>query len=267
MDIKSTIMKQKLFLATTICTLFFSAILISQESKREYYQIKTYIFDSEAQEKVTDKYLKDAFLPALKRQGISDIGVFKLRPGYNITTNKTYVLIPFANLDLFNAVEDKLAGDNVYLNAGKEYLEASYKEPPYKRVKSTLIRAFKDMPKMKPSEVSGDRKDRVYELRSYEGPNETYYRRKVHMFNEGGEIELFENLGFNAVFYGDAISGDKMPNLIYMTTFKDMETRDALWKDFVASDKWKEISVLPQYENTVSHADIMLLYPTAYSDY
>lgn len=256
-----------LFISITICILFFSTALSAQEDNREYYQIKTYTFDSETQENTTDNYLKDAFLPALKRQGISNIGVFKLRPGYNINTNKTYVLIPFSNLEVFNAVEEQLAKDTAYLNAGKEYLEASHEKAPYKRIQSTLIRAFKDMPKMQPTEVSGDRKDRVYELRSYEGPNETYYQRKVHMFNEGGEITLFDTLGFNAVFYGDVISGDKMPNLMYMTTFKDMQTRDKLWKDFVNSDKWSEIKDLPQYKNTVSHADIMLLYPTSYSDY
>ncbi|MEP1017429.1 NIPSNAP family protein, partial [Maribacter dokdonensis] len=77
----------------------------------------------------------------------------------------------------------------------------------------------------------------------------------------------FENLGFNAVFYADVISGDKMPNLMYMTTFNNMKERDALWKNFGSSDKWKEISVLDKYQNTVSHADIHLLYPTEYSDY
>ena len=261
-------MKQKFaLLSTTICILFFSITLSAQQDSREYYQIKTYTFDSESQEGVTDAYLKDAFLPALKRQGISNIGVFKLRAGYNITANKTYVIIPFSDLETLSMVEEQLSKDTAYLNAGKEYLEATHDKAPYKRVQSTLLRAFKDMPKMKPTTISGDRKDRVYELRSYEGPNETYYQRKVHMFNEGGEITLFDSLGFNAVFYGDVISGDKMPNLMYMTTFKDRASRDALWKDFVASDKWKEISVLPQYKNTVSHADIMLLYPTAYSDY
>jgi hypothetical protein len=87
------------------------------------------------------------------------------------------------------------------------------------------------------------------------------------MFNEGGEITLFDSLGFNAVFYGEVLSGDAMPNLMYMTTFKNMETRDSLWKEFFSSQKWEEIKDLPQYRNTVSRADIILLYPTDYSDY
>jgi len=234
---------------------------------QEYYQLKIYSFEREVQEGITDTYLMDAYIPALKRQGISHIGVFKLRPDYKTPSDKTFVLIPFSSLEQFVNVETKLAGDSAYLNAGKEYLEASHEQAPYHRIESILMRAFKEMPKMRPASLEGDRKERVYELRSYESPNEAYYKRKVHMFNEGGEIPLFESLGFNAVFYADVISGGQMPNLMYMTTFKDMETRDALWKDFFDSEKWGEISVMPQYQKTVSHADIMLLYPTAYSDY
>ena len=260
-------MRKKIQFLSIICALFCFSSIIAQERNGEYYQIRTYTFESEAQETITDNYLKTAFIPGLKRQGIKDIGVFKLRAGYNINANKIFVLIPFSNLEQFANVEEKLTKDAAYLSAAKDYLEASHKELPYKRINSTLLKAFKDMPVMKPSTVGGDRKNRVYELRSYEGPNEAHYIRKVHMFNEGGEITLFDNLGFNAVFYGDVISGDKMPNLMYMTTFENMEVRDALWKKFVDSDKWKEISVLPQYQNTVSHADIMLLFPTDYSDY
>ena len=87
------------------------------------------------------------------------------------------------------------------------------------------------------------------------------------MFNAGGEVKLFDRLKFNAVFYGEVISGSKMPNLMYMTTFTDQTSRDEHWEAFVDSPEWKEISVLSKYENTVSHADIYFLYPTAYSDY
>lgn len=249
------------------CILLFSMSLQAQESGQEYYQLKIYSFDSEAQEGITDSYLKDAYIPALKRQDISHIGVFKLRPNYKTPSNKTFVLIPFSSLEQFVNVEAKLASNTAYLNAGKEYLEASHEQAPYSRIESILMRAFKDMPKMKPASLEGDRKERVYELRSYESPNETYYKRKVHMFNEGGEISLFESLGFNAVFYAEVISGGQMPNLMYMTTFENRETRDALWKEFFNSEKWGEISVIPKYQKTVSHADIMFLYPTAYSDY
>ena len=47
------------------------------------------------------------------------------------------------------------------------------------------------------------------------------------LLTPGGEIILFDRLDFNAVFYGEVISGSKMPNLMYMTTFDNQESRDA----------------------------------------
>lgn len=260
-------MKNKFSLPVLLFLLAVITTFSSFAQEKEYYELKTYTIKNETQEKMVDDYLKNAYLPALKRMSIENIGVFKVRPDKFKVSNKIYVLIPFQSLAEFDKLEAMLAVDKTHLSAGAEYILATHDKKPFERINSVLLRAFPDMPKMKPSEVEGSRADRVYELRSYEGPTEAMYRRKVDMFNEGGEVELFDSLGFNAVFYADVISGDKMPNLMYMTTFTNMEKRDALWKDFVDSDKWKEISVMDKYLNTVSHADIDLLYPTEYSDY
>jgi hypothetical protein len=87
------------------------------------------------------------------------------------------------------------------------------------------------------------------------------------MFNAGGEVTLFDRLQFNSVFYAEVISGSKMPNLMYMTTFSDLESHDAHWDAFRNAPEWLELKDQPKYQNNVSHADIMLLYPTEYSDY
>jgi hypothetical protein len=58
-----------------------------------------------------------------------------------------------------------------------------------------------------------------------------------------------------------------MPNLMYMTTFTDQESRDEHWKAFGEAPEWKELIGMPKYEHNVSHADIIFLYPTEYSDY
>ena len=109
--------------------------------------------------------------------------------------------------------------------------------------------------------------EHVYELRSYESATEALYKNKLHMFNEGGEIALFNKLDFNAVFYGDVISGSRMPNLMYMTCFENMAARDAHWKTFVEDPEWKRISSLPKYQHNVSRADIILMHATAYADF
>ena len=255
-----------------ICSLAFLALTISfasiaKKKGRDIYQLKIYSFETEEQIATTDKYLKEAYLPALKRLNISEVGVFKLIPNDSETLKQIYVLIPFTSLDQFKALEGKLAKDKAYLAAGSEYINASYDNPPYQRIESILMNAFQDMPNMEASKVKGPRKDRVYELRSYESATEAYYVNKVDMFNAGGEIKLFDRLGFNAVFYAEVISGSKMPNLMYMTTFSNQEVRDKLWKEFFSSPEWEVLMGEEKYKHNVSHADKIFLYPTEYSDY
>jgi len=245
----------------------FMAILQTNAQTQEFYQLKTYTFDSEVQEKLTDDYLKNAFIPALKGLAITNIGVFKPRATDSDTPKKTYVLIPFTSLVQFRLLDDALSKNEIYLIKGKAYLEAAHDKPPYSRIESVLMKAFIDMPQLEASKLDGPRKDRIYELRSYEAATEALYKRKVDMFNAGGEIKLFDRLGFNAVFYAEVLSGPTMPNLMYMTTHANQEARDANWKAFVDSPEWNKLKVMPKYQNTVSKNVTLFLYPTEYSDY
>ena len=122
------------------------------------------------------------------------------------------------------------------------------------------------MPNLIAPSLSGNKTEHIYELRSYEGATERLYRQKVHMFNEGGEIALFSKLQFNAVFYAQVLAGSRMPNLMYMTSFNNMTERDEHWKAFGADTDWKRMSSLPEYQNTVSKADIILLNPAEFSE-
>jgi len=262
-------MKKRFYSASII---FFALILLGScqselDPRREFYQLKIYSLDSARQEAVMDKYLSEAYLPALKKQGLKNIGVFKNRKTETDSSTSIYVLVPYGSLDLVQTVEDNVLLDPSYLKSAEPFLTSSNMEAPYARQRSVLLRAFKDMPMMRPTMVVGSRTDRVYELRSYESATEEKYRNKVDMFNAGGEVKLFERLGFNAVFYGEVLSGQVMPNLMYMTTFTDLKSRDEHWKVFVDSPEWKALKAMPKYEKNVSHIDIYFLYPADYSDY
>ena len=251
--------------------LLFAGIIVlissTNANAKEFYQLKTYTFKSAKQEVVTDNYLRDAFLPAIKRLGIKNVGVFKPRLSETDTLKRTILLIPFASFSQFQTLQEELAKDQKHLTAGKDYLDANFDNPPYLRTESVLLEAFKDMPFIKAPALEGDRANRVYELRSYESATEAYHNSKVDMFNAGGEIKLFERLKFNAVFYARVISGPKMPNLMYMISFADEASRKAHWDSFSNSPEWKELKAIPKYLNTVSHIDESFLYPTDYSDY
>jgi len=238
-----------------------------QNDNREFYQLKIYSFESDEQVKTTDSYLKDAYIPALKQSGISAVGVFKEHVAHDSIIGKTYLLIPFNSMNDFISLESKLSALDIHSSMGSNYVEAAYDNPPYKRIESILMKAFVDMPKMAVPNLKGARKDRVYELRSYESATEKLYKNKVDMFNAGGEVPLFDQLGFNAVFYAEVLSGPKMPNLMYMTTHENQEAQTENWKSFSDSPIWNKLKVRPEYQNNVSHIDKYMLYPTAYSDY
>lgn len=250
-----------------ILLFLFTLSTWGQANQREYYQLKTYLLDSEEQEQKTDQYLSEALLPALKRLHIKNVGVFKPRTIDSLNPRSIKVLIPMKAISDLETLDSKLNKDKAYMAAAKSFLDAPYKNPPYGRVESIILKAFVDMPKMKASPLAGPRKDRIYELRSYESATEAKYINKVDMFNKGGEVALFEDLGFNAVFYGEVLSGATMPNLMYMTTFENQASRDAHWKSFSDSPVWNKLKSDPNYQNNVSKNVTRFYYPTEYSDY
>jgi hypothetical protein len=242
------------------------ALLSLAPAGQEFYQLKVYRFSTKSQEDRLDKFLKDSYLPALHRTGISKIGVFKPVGGEQDYGKKIYVLIPFNSMTQFLNLPGLLEKDREYLNTGKDYIDASFDAPPYDRIESNLMRAFKGMPALKVPNHSTPPGERIYEMRSYESSTEKLYEKKVHMFNEGGEIRLFEKLNFNAVFYGEVLSGNTMPNLIYMTTFPSRAVRDEFWSIFRVDPEWVIMRDLELYRNTVSKNNTFLLFPTDYSD-
>ncbi|HEA30223.1 MAG TPA: NIPSNAP family containing protein [Leeuwenhoekiella sp.] len=256
---------KRAFVLLALC--FIVKTVSAQETNRQFYQLKTYTFMTDKQVQQTDDFLENVYLPALKRQNIENIGVFKPKTyAPEDTLQRTIVLIPFTSLEAFESLDEQLLQDKDFQQAGDAYINAPYDAQPYVRISSIVLKAFENNPVLKPSPLDGNRNERVYELRSYQSPTVAYHQNKVNMFNSG-EIALFDDLGFNAVFYASVLSGPDMPNLMYMTTFEDQESRDAHWKSFSDSPVWQKLSKKPEYQNNVSHIDMTFLAPTEYSDY
>lgn len=229
-----------------------------------YFILRVYHYTNAAQEHSLDSFLQNKYVPFLHSSKINNVGVFKAIANDTSADKKMYVFIPFKSLKQWDevsaaSVETMITGEN-------GYAAASYKTPSYSRFETILLKAFPLMPAMAASKLTAPKSERVYELRSYEGPSEKYFRNKVKMFNEGGEIDLFARLGFNAVFYSEVVFGSKMPNLMYMTSFENMQSREDHWKAFVNDPVWKKISTDAEYQNNVSHSDIYFLRSTSYSD-
>ncbi|NML41292.1 NIPSNAP family containing protein [Chitinophaga sp. G-6-1-13] len=254
-------MKFSTFLLTALLLGYFQ--LMAKE--RQCYQIKIYHLKTAAQEARVDSFLQTAYLPALHRAGISTVGVFK-PVAVDTADIRIYVLVPFRNMDQLLQLDRKLSADKAFRESGRSYLEAAWNDIPYNRLESILLQAFPDAPVMTMPALSAPKTERIYELRSYESPTEQYHVNKVQMFNDGDEIGIFRKLGFNAVFYGSVLSGSRMPNLMYMTTFNNKADRDAHWKSFSADPDWKKLQAMPVYAHNVSKSEITFLRPTDYSD-
>jgi hypothetical protein len=233
---------------------------------RDYYQLKIYHYKSQDQEARLEQYLQQAYIPAIHRIGIKYVGVFKPVTQQD-SDRKIYVFTPFSSLNKLTGIEQTLQADAKYLADGKDYIDADYKNVPYNRIESIILQAFPGMPSTAVPNLTAAKADRVYELRSYESATEKYNVNKVRMFNVGDEIALFKRLNFNAVFYSEVISGSRMPNLMYMTTFNSKADRDKHWDTFGNDPQWKTLIAKDEYKNNVSHADMIFLHPTGYSDF
>jgi hypothetical protein len=246
------------------CFFLLTTFAHAKTPARYYYQIKVYHLATAAQQQRVEQFLQSAYLPALHRAGIKKVGVFKTMDAD--TSKRIYVFIPYRSWKQVEETALALQKDKQYTTDGKDYLEAAYNDLPYQRIETSLLHAFEGMPEPFAPNLSGPKKERVYELRNYEGPTEKYFANKMQMFNNG-ELDIFKRLGFNAVFYGEAVAGGNMPNLMYMTSFDNKASRDEHWKNFGGDPAWKQLSALPEYQHNVSKIFIYFLYPAEYSDF
>jgi hypothetical protein len=249
------------------CFAVLSAFCIIARAQKDIYEILVYKLKSADQLTATDNYLKDAYLPAMHRLGIKQIGVFKPVSNDTAEIKRIFVIVPYISLDVWRRTKLNLETDPVYAEAKKTFTDADTSHLPFVRLESTILEAFPDQQKLIPTTLKSN-PDALYELRSYESPTEKLHRLKVTMFNAGGEVILFKRLDFQAVFYADVLSGSRMPNLVYMVVFENAAAREEHWKAFGSSKEWKTISTDPQYENNISvnHIDSILMKRTPYSD-
>ncbi len=239
----------------------------AKEPARDYYLIQVYHCSTSKQIENIDVFLKNTFLPYLHQNGIEKVGVFAAVDNDTATDKRLYVWVPFKNIQKLDELDQKIEALDPMGTDAIIHLENADGSLPYTRIEKIITRAFKFQPQYVTKSTLTKSSNRIYEYRSYESPTEAMHLRKVHMFNEGGEVTLFESLNFNAIFYSKVIAGSNMPNLIYMTSFNNMEDRNTHWKSFVEAPLWKKISVAPEYLNSVNRNETVLMSARDYADF
>jgi hypothetical protein len=238
-----------------------SSVIDQHKNESQLYELRIYTLKNNTQQKLVEDYLKNAAIPALNKLGIKNVGVFtELKPA---DQTKIYVLIPYISMADFIQVTDNIDKDKAYQHQGSAYLNAPATEPAYERIESSLLKAFAHMPEL----VLPGTQARIFELRQYQSATENAGKKKIEMFNDKGEIDIFKRLGFKPVFFGETLIGSLRPNLTYMVTFDDMAGHDSHWKAFVDDPEWKKISAVPEYADAklVSKITSTFIVPTSYS--
>lgn len=228
-------------------------------TQRDYYELRSYVVESQAQRDSLDAFFQKAAIPAFNRQGIGPVGVFypleELSPVYVLLRHKSPESVAMAT--------KRLLADNEFLKAGAACLDTPPAEAAYKRMQSSLMVAFEGIPTI---EIPTSKPGRIFQLRTYESHSVKAGQKKIEMFNIG-ELAVFRKTGLQPVFFGETLLGDRMPNLTYMLAFDSMEAGKEAWKRFGADPDWQKLRAIPEYADAkiVSHITNLYLKPAAYS--
>jgi hypothetical protein len=231
---------------------------------RDYYEWTRYELRLGTGPSRLTAYLRDAYFPALGRQGLGPLGAFTVLLGPGSPTIYTLVTLP--SLEALGAIRAKLAADAAYQKAAAAYLATPSADAIYVRKESAVLHAFAGMPKIAPPAAAAQKQPHILEFRIYESHNERAGDKKIQMFDEG-EIDIFRKTGLTPVFFGQAIAGSPMPSLFYMVTFADVAEREKNWGVFRDHPDWKALSGKPEYANDqiLTKTNVWLLRPTDFS--
>lgn len=242
-----------------------NAVAASSSPKGSIIELRHYSMrnSSDAQMQRTSEFIEKYALTAGKRAGEGVSGVF----ANFIAPDGPFLMLvnSYPSLAAMESSQGKSAEDKEFQAA----LEAYYAKPGlgYQRVKVTLLRAIDSMPVIEPPPIEPGKPARIFELRTYESNNAATLRRKVRMFEQGGELGIFRRVGIRPVFFGTAFAGDNLPQLTYMVAYDDLAARDKAWKAFLADPEWLKLRAQPGLSDAeiVSNIGNVILRPLPFS--
>jgi hypothetical protein len=213
-----------------------SALPAAPASERQYYELRYFQLRNGVQNT----------MPTARPAGLGTFGAFNPFIGEN--SPFLLLLLTYSSFAEAEHIDERLGAWAGYI-----------------RYERTLLRAFAGKPRLTlpPASKAGH----LFELRTYESNNAATLRQKIEMFNRG-EMQIFERLGMNPVFFGEALVGSKLPHLTYMLAYEDLAARDRMWKAFGSDPEWQKLRSTPGLSDAdiVSNISNTILRPTAFSD-
>jgi hypothetical protein len=262
-------MERRAFLAATTAAAVTSADALAgtaepaSAARPQVLELRRYRLRNGALAARFTAYAKDALVPALGRAGLAPIGAWNVTLGPDSPT--LHLLLPHPDAASVVTLDARLDADGEYRKAAAATFVLPPVDPPFLSCDSSLHAAVATMPGIEKPTGASAGKDRVFELRTYRSATEAASRRKIEMFEAGGELALFRRVGLNTVFFGRDIVGGGLPSLTYMVVFADDDARAKAWAAFRDHPEWVKMRDDPRYADTVSSIDSSLLRPTDYS--
>ena len=218
--------------------------------------------NAEKREKLVE-ILDKALIPALNRRGLKPIGIFVPIAKEEKYALNVFVVIPH---NPGNKEDEGFLFGDQYLLRDAEYrkdaaplFETTSKDPVYTDCETFFLGSGPPVPFLEVPQLGPDR---VFELRHYRSFNIERNAAKIEMFGHGGEMSLFREIGLKPVFFGEVVAGSRMPALMYMVGTPSLEKHAELWRAFVAHPKWAAMKDLPEYADTATEIDRVVLTPS-----
>jgi hypothetical protein len=236
---------------------------------KQYIEVRKYTVKDADKRKLLVETLDKALLPALNRQGIAPAGVFVPLEKEAAYALNVFVVFPHQMpMENITSVNTKLLADAEYRKAAAPIFETNSKDPVYTACETYLLNSFPSMPALETPQLGATKTplhtmpDRVFEWRLYRSFNIERNAAKIKMFDEGGELPVFREVGLNPIFFGDVLAGNKLPALMYMVGCPSLEAHAEAWRLFGQHPKWREIRNLPEYADTATEIDKVVLKPS-----
>jgi hypothetical protein len=229
-----------------------------------YYLQREYDTRLTGSPELLDAYLSEALVPALKRLTDSPVGVFRGWFGEE-SLGRRYLLVGSDSLETLADLDGHLSLDAGYTKAADAFINADSSHPPFRRLKSALIRALPGLARLHcPSALAGD-PARLFELRTYDQPTLGSHQRKAEMFMEG-EADLLDAAGLTGVMYGVNIVGEGLPRITYMWAYPDLAARQEGETRFFSTPEVYKLFGQPRYNWVPSSIANVIMQPLPYSE-
>ncbi len=252
-------MKSRIFALVYLFIALFTIDMAASpvEKEKQIYEWRIYTLNGDGE--VLDRFFEETLIPAYNRQNIS-AGAFSLYKKEE--KEKRFLLFVYPNLETYQKVRNAVWNDKTFRDEALSFFNETAPNPAYSEYTTFLCEAFDKIPVMR---TPGNERT-LFEFRLYHSPNEDANQRKIKMFNME-EIDLFDKVGINSVCYGEIMAGSSMPALIYLTWYKDEDTRNEAWKKFSAHPDWAVMKKKTEYSNTATNNQSILLSPLPFSQF